>query len=345
MDSSKPQNNSEDDNLIIANQPTVSDFGGSDVHIVEDYKNKKPTLFTSPVSTDSSWESSSDCSSEGNDDDDATVEQPHVKFGACSSKKPANKITGASASNLSKSTRRKDASSRCEDKAVSLPVLETGGTVSPSAPSVAYESGKNSKSDPEKIMTVKESDIENIEILSGGEFSDLEAATSDKVNTLAAPGSIVRHGAIRMSMGSTRFSGLRSRRQRTNSGSPATSLLNQENDGGSSSIEPKHLATTHEDTSTGAVHCFKDEFGQWYSYTFGDDSSQPIAQPFLAESLLPSASRRRLVSLFSGRGIKKVNKYQKRSILFLIKFILKLRLHFRVLISPQWVLESTFLRF
>ena len=32
-----------------------------------------------------------------------------------------------------------------------------------------------------------------------------------------------------------------------------------------------HIATDHDDTSTGAVHCFKDEFGNWQTYTFGGD--------------------------------------------------------------------------
>ena len=34
-----------------------------------------------------------------------------------------------------------------------------------------------------------------------------------------------------------------------------------------------HIATDHEDTTEGAVHCFQDEFGNWHSYTFGTDSS------------------------------------------------------------------------
>lgn len=291
MASSKTEQSSEDNNLIIANKPTVSDFDGSDVPIVEDYKTKKAPLFASPGSTDSSWGSSSDCSTASGENDDASVEPIQVKFSETSSKKPAGKVTGASASNLSKSTSIKDSSSKHEDKAVSLPVLETGVTISPST-SVTYESGTNSKSDPEKIMTIKESEGANIETLSGGEFSETE--TGDKVNTLAAPGLIHRHGAIRVSTGSTRFGGLRTRqRQRTNSGSPATSLLNQESNSASASNEPKHFATTHEDTSTGAIHCFQDEFGQWYTYTFGDDGSQPTAQPFLTESLIPSLSQRR----------------------------------------------------
>ena len=33
-----------------------------------------------------------------------------------------------------------------------------------------------------------------------------------------------------------------------------------------------HIATDHDDTTTGAVHCFKDEFGNWQTYTFGGES-------------------------------------------------------------------------
>jgi len=33
-----------------------------------------------------------------------------------------------------------------------------------------------------------------------------------------------------------------------------------------------HVAATHEDTSSGAVHCFQDERGNWQTYQFGDDS-------------------------------------------------------------------------
>ncbi|XP_013392762.1 pecanex-like protein 1 [Lingula anatina] len=35
----------------------------------------------------------------------------------------------------------------------------------------------------------------------------------------------------------------------------------------------KHLATSHEDTTEGAVHCFQDEMGNWYTYTFGEGST------------------------------------------------------------------------
>jgi len=31
-----------------------------------------------------------------------------------------------------------------------------------------------------------------------------------------------------------------------------------------------HIATSHDDTSEGAVHCFRDEHGNWQSYTFAE---------------------------------------------------------------------------
>jgi len=31
-----------------------------------------------------------------------------------------------------------------------------------------------------------------------------------------------------------------------------------------------HIATSHNDTSEGAVHCFRDEHGNWQSYTFAE---------------------------------------------------------------------------
>ncbi len=39
-----------------------------------------------------------------------------------------------------------------------------------------------------------------------------------------------------------------------------------------------HLATDHEDTTEGAVHCFQDEFGNWHSYTFSQESTGTASQ-------------------------------------------------------------------
>ena len=52
-----------------------------------------------------------------------------------------------------------------------------------------------------------------------------------------------------------------------------------------------HIATDHDDTSTGAVHCFKDEFGNWQTYTFGGES--------LASSSVGQTEGRALASLLS----------------------------------------------
>ena len=37
--------------------------------------------------------------------------------------------------------------------------------------------------------------------------------------------------------------------------------------------EETHIATNHEDTTSGAVHCFRDEYGNWQTYTFGSDTA------------------------------------------------------------------------
>merc|ERR550539_793500 len=52
-----------------------------------------------------------------------------------------------------------------------------------------------------------------------------------------------------------------------------------------------HIATDHDDTSTGAVHCFKDEFGNWQTYTFGGES--------MASSSVGQTEGRALASLLS----------------------------------------------
>ncbi|XP_071479063.1 pecanex-like protein 1 [Diadema antillarum] len=37
--------------------------------------------------------------------------------------------------------------------------------------------------------------------------------------------------------------------------------------------EGRYMATNHNDTSPGSVHCFQDEYGNWMTYTFGENSS------------------------------------------------------------------------
>ena len=61
------------------------------------------------------------------------------------------------------------------------------------------------------------------------------------------------------------------RLRRMNSSPPSSSTIS--NLVGSNANAGTHLATDHEDTSEGAVHCFQDEFGNWHSYTFSQTSA------------------------------------------------------------------------
>ncbi len=64
---------------------------------------------------------------------------------------------------------------------------------------------------------------------------------------------------------STRERGsLRQRRQRLSIESAGSSLLGQdeENAENLAALINRHMALTHEDTTTGAVHCFQDEYGK-----------------------------------------------------------------------------------
>ncbi|XP_066911070.1 pecanex-like protein 1 isoform X2 [Clytia hemisphaerica] len=299
--SATDNNSIQDDNLIIANKPMASEFGGGSGNIgtskiktanetSSNFKSKKKVY-----TPDSSWGSSSDCStiSDASDNDENLPNiEPKVKFSPVESSeyKQKNGATGKSESNLSRPSTKKKTTSNRSDKAISLPALESQNTTASTT-----QATKTFQSDPEKLMSVNKDTINDANDSPGIRvFSDIDVGSLDKTDSLANQRTIVRSGAIRMTGRGT----LRTRnRQRTNSGSPATSLLNQENEqSGSGSAETKHLAMTHEDTSTGAVHCFQDEFGQWYTYTFGDDSAQPIAQPSLVDFIqtqIPSTSRRR----------------------------------------------------
>ena len=99
------------------------------------------------------------------------------------------------------------------------------------------------------------------------------STSSDKHNR-----QIQRSGAVRASSSSAHVR----LRSRTDSGSPVTSLLRNESDVDDSQ-DPKHIAISHEDTSSGAVHCFQDQYGQWYSYTFGDAGAQPLPRSFVPD--------------------------------------------------------------
>lgn len=77
----------------------------------------------------------------------------------------------------------------------------------------------------------------------------------------------------------------RSTRQRNKSSQNSTdkndTQANTDNSNNSNSV---HFATSFEDTSDGAIHCFMDEYGNWMSYTFDKNNSgrvqaQPIPLP------------------------------------------------------------------
>ena len=51
------------------------------------------------------------------------------------------------------------------------------------------------------------------------------------------------------------------------------------------------MATDHEDTTEGAVHCFQDEFGNWHSYTFSQESTGTASAVVPTTSSLASSSR------------------------------------------------------
>ena len=285
----------DDDNLIIANKPTVvSGFEGDQGAVIDIKNDKKPANFSTatqsepPGSTDSSWGSSSECSTISENGVDIVID-PKLKYTGHQSEE-IQTTNGKSESNLSDgSVKKKVQNNECSDKAVSLPALEldkeegSGKNKKPvkrptnhvgfSLPEIEKPSsssteskdlGESSKSDPDKIMALLNNDDESTAGSSSRVMSDLDVAIANSL----AQRSIIRQGAFRDSDGS-RF-GLRARRQRTDSGSPATSLLNQESDGNvaGSSSEGKHYAFTHEDTSPGAVHCFQDVYG-WYLLVFG----------------------------------------------------------------------------
>ena len=93
------------------------------------------------------------------------------------------------------------------------------------------------------------------------------------------------------------------RRRRHNAQSNSDQLCEAESKAGEGDVRKRdkrsrsqrdnvpHIATDHDDTSTGAVHCFKDEFGNWQTYTFGGES--------LASSSVGQTEGRALASLLS----------------------------------------------
>ena len=71
-------------------------------------------------------------------------------------------------------------------------------------------------------------------------------------------------------------------------GNPKASSSKQ---GAMSSSSSTHLATSHEDTTNGAVHCFQDEKGNWFTYTFNDKGVN------MASSVMPLSESRTLQKL------------------------------------------------
>lgn len=105
---------------------------------------------------------------------------------------------------------------------------------------------------------------------------------------------------------------LRQRRHRLAIESAGSSLLGQDDDVTDHSQQPsvRHVAMSHEDTSAGAVHCFKDEFGIWHTYVFGDEGTELDAVQHHAtadHSIGSSALLRDLLRTSSRRGIESVS--------------------------------------
>nr|XP_054759246.1 pecanex-like protein 1 [Lytechinus pictus] len=57
-----------------------------------------------------------------------------------------------------------------------------------------------------------------------------------------------------------------------------------------SRAEGRYLATNHNDTSPGSVHCFQDEHGNWMTYTFSDNSSGIAQRVEADQNQSPEAS-------------------------------------------------------
>ncbi|KAG8233455.1 hypothetical protein J437_LFUL010566, partial [Ladona fulva] len=69
-----------------------------------------------------------------------------------------------------------------------------------------------------------------------------------------------------------------------------------------------HIATSHDDTTEGAVHCFQDEFGNWLTYTFDERGTGtasgvvPLANGKLLHSLLKTSHSRSSAGVTSRIG-------------------------------------------
>ena len=65
-----------------------------------------------------------------------------------------------------------------------------------------------------------------------------------------------------------------------------------------SATNTTHLATDHEDTTEGAVHCFQDEFGNWHSYTFSQTSAgvSSVGLPATDSSSVANAGKKATIA-------------------------------------------------
>ena len=65
-----------------------------------------------------------------------------------------------------------------------------------------------------------------------------------------------------------------------------------------SATNTTHLATDHEDTTEGAVHCFQDEFGNWHSYTFSQTSAgvSSVGLPAADSSSVANAGKKATIA-------------------------------------------------
>ena len=275
--------NAEDDNLIIANKPTVTDF--DKVSQTDDTPQNFPLNLHRllDTSSDSSWDSSSGISSpESNASvskvtfypiDYKTQPQQHsmidndlgeVKSENNLIKKP-KEINPKAVSLSALSKEKEEGKQKFEHEGgagrktntdasvgLSLPALPTlseflEDTLSFDGPSASSSVHPNSVASSERRESNSSADT----------FVDMETL-ADKIGNYARP--IRRQGAFRESAGGSR---VYNRFHSGRSGSSGAALLQSVEE---SNKDGKHIAMSHEDTSAGAVHCFQDEFGE-YLYT------------------------------------------------------------------------------
>lgn len=306
--------NDDDNYLIIANEPTVSDFQGTSD---PNSNNVKMTGEQFPLnlhklvessSGDSSWASSSIFSSEGEAVDVKTNFMP-VDASGPQSLIVDSDIGEVKSENTLSTIKKMDEFESETDKTVSLPALETKDNTKRKEQSNRYNSSgarprmpqnvgfslpeiEASTMDDNKVSLQLKSEglSKSDNAFADGKNDNLEFITDDtEIDLSNKTGEI--HANRPRRMGAFRASGGDHRpqlrfRHRTNSESPGTSLLQSETEPVKDTSDNRHFAVSHEDTSSGAVHYFQDEYGCWYSYAFGDSGAQPVqSRSFLADGL------------------------------------------------------------